>query len=215
MLDAPPQHDLSSILALLVGNLHNHRVVKPHCPCKRSPSFKQYLVLFADIHNLRMPHEGMEVNLVNGRQRDFLIDEFLDVLLAKVGNTDRLDKTLGLGIAKSLPDVLPDDGTANGGVHEVKVKILDTGAFEGALEVGKSLFIARVVLELRCKEDLLSRGISSLYVGIIRTQYAICWSTTDILKKSAMAFPQGASFSYHSAVSTCRYPASRAHLTQS
>lgn len=169
MLDAPPQHDLSSILALLVGNLHNHRVVKPHCPCKRSPSFKQNLVLFADLHNLRMPHEGMEVNLVNGRQRDFLIDEFLDVLLAKVGNTDRLDKTLRLGIAKSLPDVLPDDGTANGGVHEVKVKILDTGAFEGALEIGKSLFIARVVLELRCKEDLPSRSISSLYVGIVRT----------------------------------------------
>lgn len=215
MLDTPPQHDLSSILALLLGNLHNHRVVKPHCPRKRPPSFKQNLVLLADLHNLGMSHEGVEVNLVNGRQRDLLIDKFLDVLLAKVGDTDRLDETLRLGIAKSLPDVLPDDGTANGGVHEVKVKVLDTGAFEGALEVDKSLFIARVVLELRCKEDLLSRGTSSLYIGIVRIQYVIRWNTADVLKKSAMAFPQGASFSYHSAVSTCRYPASRAHLTQS
>lgn len=116
----------------------------------------------------------MEVNLVNGRQGDFLIYEFLNVLLAKVGDANRLDKTLRLGIAKGLPDVLPDDGTADGGVHEVKVKVLDTRAFEGVLEVGKSFLVAGVVLELRCKEDLLSRSTSSLYIGIVRynTSYA-------------------------------------------
>lgn len=104
------------------------------------------MVLLADLDDIRVSHERMEVDLVDDGQFRAVVQKLLDMFGAPVRylqcsapvchdtpqgtHSDRLDQALLLGIDQSPPDVLPDLRPADRRVHEVEVKVLDLGPFE-------------------------------------------------------------------------------------
>lgn len=122
MLQAPSKHDLRLILSVCFGDLLHRGMVESHSASQRSPGLlyqillprslyaetqrqrrsrahlKKNVVLLADLDDVRVTHERVQIHLVDGRKGDTLVDELLDVLDAKVG--DLLREFLSLFVNK-------------------------------------------------------------------------------------------------------------------
>ena len=84
MLQTPAKEDLGLVLAVLRCHLLDHGVVESASTSKRTPSLERNVVFLAQRDDVRVAHEGVQVDLVDGGEGRLGVDEFLDVLGAPV-----------------------------------------------------------------------------------------------------------------------------------
>lgn len=113
-------------------------------------------MLLAGVDNIRMPHERVEVDLVEHGQLHAVLDHLVDVLGAKVANTDRLDEPLVPSGEEGSPDLLSLRRTAQGRVHQVQVEVVQPRLLQRVLQVGQSQVVRPIPHQLGRDEDLRS-----------------------------------------------------------
>lgn len=80
-----------------------------------------------------------------------------------------LDQSLRFRVHQRPPDILPDLRPADGGVHEVQVEVVHTGALERELQVLERGLVRPVMHQLGGEVDLLAGGGRSLCVRCVST----------------------------------------------
>lgn len=126
MLDAPSQQDLGRAFVMRLGHFVQHGMIEPHTACEGSPCLvggfelllappdgKTYSrscthlehdpVLPTNVDDGLPSHPWMQVDLIKDGLFEAPLLELLDMFGTKVGDSDRLDPALSLGLDTSFP----------------------------------------------------------------------------------------------------------------
>jgi len=109
-----------------------------------------------------MPHERVQVDLVDDREHRALVEQLLDVLRSPVADADGLDEPLLLRVHECSPDFLAGLRTADGRVHEVQVEVLLLGSFERGLQITQGFVVCRIPAQLGGEKDFGSGSVGEL-----------------------------------------------------
>lgn len=189
LVGRPVDQDLRRLLIKLLGNVNNLGLVNDSrfssgVVTKRRVGGDNNVLLLAIFEELGLDQAGVTLNLVHGRNNTSLLDELLQKLNVKVGNTDGLDL---LGLLRDSDQLLPSVDYArsipvngnlsifslgeevvsrskrNGPVDKINIEVIGTELLEAGVKIGLNLLgSVRVVPELGDKEEVFSWNAGGL-----------------------------------------------------
>ena len=170
LLQGPPDEDLSLGLAVLVGQLLEHRLAPPLAADQGAVGLDGHAPLLAPLCDVVPRAPGVDLPLAHAQHAALaraapLGLELLDVLLqlvevvhAVVGHADVADLALLDALDQAAPGVLAGLGAAVGRVQQHQVDVLEPGDLEGLVDLVLGVLVGQGAAgDLGGEEDLVTR----------------------------------------------------------